>query len=114
MTTTEAFAATRQGEIIDRFYFQHGPCCAGCDWWAPANSCVGECRRSAPVSGAQRVSMLGMRSPSIQPEAGHIMTPRDHHCGEFKDEFDWDTLPVNYLHRIGRAAAQIGSEKEGR
>ena len=97
-------------EIIDRFYVVHGPCCAGCDWWAPANSLVGECRRSAPVSGAQRVSMLGMRSPSIQPEAGHIMTKREHHCGDFKDEFDWGTLPPSYLRRIGRAAASTAQE----
>jgi hypothetical protein len=89
-------------EIADRFYFANGPCCSGCDWWRHVNSIVGECTRSAPVSGDQRGSMLGMRSTSLVPIAGHILTPRTHHCGEFKDEFDWDSLPAAYLQRIGR------------
>ena len=28
-------------EIADRFYAQHGPCCAGCDWWHRVNTLVG-------------------------------------------------------------------------
>lgn len=103
---------TRQ-EIIDRFYAKNGPCCAGCDWWRHFNSLVGECTRSAPVSGAQRASMLDMHSTSLAPGAGHAFTRREHHCGDFKDEFDWDSLPEHYLRSIGRtvrAAAEIGGE----
>lgn len=94
----------KPSEIIDRFYIEHGPCCAGCDWWAYTNSVAGECRRSAPVPGEQRIAMLGMRSV-LAPEAGHVMTLRDHHCGDFKDDFDWSALPPHYLRRIGHAAA---------
>lgn len=73
----------------DRFYHEHGPCCAGCDWWQWHNSRVGECTRSAPVPGIQRVSMIGMTSPSLEPAAGHILTLRDHVCGQFEDTYDW-------------------------
>ncbi|SFB74746.1 hypothetical protein SAMN05216344_102219 [Polaromonas sp. OV174] len=96
------FLIEQPQEILDRLYMQNGPCCAGCDWWLHYNSLVGECRKSAPVPGSQRMAMLGMSGTSLAPEAGHIMTPREHHCGDFKDEFDWDTIPVNYLRRIGR------------
>jgi len=40
MTTTD-----KTSEIIDRFYVDHGPCCAGCDWWRYANSVAGEYTR---------------------------------------------------------------------
>lgn len=95
----------KRQEILDRFYTEHGPCCAGCDWWYSVNSLVGECRRSAPVSGQQRVTMIGMRSTSITLGAGHIHTLREHYCGEFKDGFDWSSLPAHYLRSIGRKPA---------
>ena len=87
-------------EFADRWYVQHGPCCAGCDWWSHDKGIVGECRKSAPVPAGQRVAMLGIHGCSLHIAAGHVMTPRDHHCGDFKDEFDWSTLPDSYLRRI--------------
>lgn len=78
---------------IDAFYRANGPCCAGCDWWQHFNSFVGECTASPPVSGTERVAMLGIESSSISPGAGHIMTLRDHKCGQFVDTFDW-TKPL--------------------
>ena len=92
-------------ELADRWYMAHGPCCAGCDWWHLHNSLVGECRRSAPVPAEQRVAMLGIHGNSFPLAAGHVMTPRDHHCGDFKDDFDWKTLPTHYLQRIGYEGA---------
>jgi hypothetical protein len=71
---------------VDAFYAGHGPCCAGCDWWRWHNSLVGECIKSAPVAGAERFAMLSIESSSLAPGAGHVMTPREHVCGEFKDE----------------------------
>ena len=71
--------------IVDAFYRQHGPCCAGCDWWRYFNSMAGECTRTVPVDGIQRFAMLGITGSSLAPGAGHIMTPRDHVCGEFQD-----------------------------
>lgn len=88
-------------ERLDAFYFKQGPCCAGCDWWSPVNSIAGECTRTVPVDGIQRFAMLGVTGSSLPPSAGHIMTLREHHCGEFKDEFDWTSLPEGYLRRIG-------------
>ena len=98
---TDLRAAIRQ-EAVDRFYAANGPCCAGCDWWSWTNSLVGECTRSAPVSGEQRYAMLGLKFTSQPMTAGHVMTRREHRCGDFKDEFDWASLSPLYLKRIGR------------
>lgn len=96
--------AARVQEACDRFYTVNGPCCAGCDWWHGASSVVGDCTRSAPVPGGQRFAMLGITGTSLSIAAGHVMTPREHKCGEFKDEFEWSSLPPLYLRRIGRTA----------
>lgn len=94
----------RAQEAADRFYVKHGPCCAGCDWWHHSNSVIGECRKSAPVSAAERYSIVRMEWTSwrlSELEAGHILTNREHHCGDFTDSFDWSGLSPNYLKRIG-------------
>jgi hypothetical protein len=88
-------------ESIDEFYWRTGPCCAGCDYWRHFNSLIGECIKSAPVSGQERVGVLGMQNVSAHIPAGHIMTRRDHYCGAFRDLFDWASLPLAYLSRIG-------------
>lgn len=92
-------------ELLDAFYAKNGPCCAGCDWWHWLNSLVGECHKSAPVSGNQRYAMLGVSWTSHPVEAGHVMTTRDHRCGDFVDNFDWGSLPPAYLRRIGKEHA---------
>jgi hypothetical protein len=94
----------RRQFLLDRFYTNFGPCCAGCDWWQHQNSWIGECIKSAPVSGEQRAAMLGIAGISLPIGAGHALTDRAHYCGDFKDEFDWSTLPVQYLKEIGRRA----------
>jgi hypothetical protein len=88
-------------EHLDQFYFRHGPCCAGCDWWRHISSLVGDCTRSAPVSGDERMSMLGISNCSLPFDAGHVITEREHVCGDFKDEFDWTSLPPPYRKRVG-------------
>ena len=80
--TPEQIDAEKQA-IIDQFATEHGPCCAGCDYWRWHNSVVGDCLRTAPVSGGDRVALLGMTGCSAQIGAVHIMTPREHWCGEF-------------------------------
>ena len=75
----------RKQAIVDAFYKQHGPCCAGCDWWRWSNTVVGECIRTAPVSGVERLAMIGVTGSSLAIGAGHIMTRREHFCGEFRD-----------------------------
>lgn len=95
-------------QLADAFYAKNGPCCSGCDSWHRINVLVGECHKTAPVAGHERFAMLGMR-PSIPLDAGHIMTKRDHHCGEFSDTFDWSTLPAWYLRKIGRVAEGGGT-----
>jgi hypothetical protein len=72
-------------EIVDKFYMNHGPCCAGCDWWRWHNTLIGECVKTAPVSDSERFSMLEATSASIAIESGPIMTRRDHICGDFRD-----------------------------
>lgn len=91
-------------EAADRFYMEHGPCCAGCDWWSHIGLLIGECRKSAPVSAEERHSVVRIEWTSYrlrEREAGHILTNREHHCGDFKDAFDWPSLPSAYLRRIG-------------
>lgn len=92
-------------EWLDKFYFEHGPCCAGCDWWRGLSSQAGECTKSAPVGAEQRYAMLGMHGCSMKLDAGHVLTPCSHVCGDFKDEFDWSSLPLAYLVKIGAALA---------
>lgn len=89
-------------ESVDRFYQKQGAsCCAGCDWWRHMNSVYGECLRSAPVSHNEKWAMTGITNASLQTGAGHVVTPRDHACGEFKDTFNWSSLPPAYLRQIG-------------
>lgn len=57
--------------------------------------------KSAPVGGASRWDILGIQNCSLRLSVGHVVTARDHICGDFKDEFDWSSLPVPYRKRIG-------------
>lgn len=75
----------RTQAIIDAFYQKNGPCCAGCDWWRWHNSMAGECIQTVPVAGTARLAMLGVTGTSLPIGAGHIMTPREHLCGQFQD-----------------------------
>jgi len=72
-------------DFIDKFYQNHGPCCAGCDWWRWHNVLIGDCTKSAPVSVDERAGMLDMENLSLGLDAGHVITPRDHVCGDFVD-----------------------------
>lgn len=74
---------------VDEFYKKNGPCCAGCDYWRFFDPVFGECAKSAPVSGFERYKALGINPCGFIPEAGHVITKRNHLCGDFKDEYDW-------------------------
>lgn len=78
-----------QQEYHDEFYRKHGRCCAGCDHWAWFNGVAGECMISKAVPGTQRLGVFGISNVSAPMPAGHIVTPRDYHCGRFKDTYDW-------------------------
>jgi len=56
------------------------------------------------VSGAERLAAIGIENCSLPPRAGHALTKREHVCGEFKDEFDWASLPLDYRKRVGELA----------
>jgi len=74
---------------VDAFYLQHGPCCAGCDWWQWHNAVAGQCTKAAPVAAEQRLAMLGFDWISVNIGSGHPFTARDHLCGDFKDTYNW-------------------------
>lgn len=79
--------------VLDDFYKKNGECCAGCDFWRWYNSLSGDCIKSAPVSGKDRISMSGIYGLSLESCAGHVVTNRAHVCGAFRDadrkpEFD--------------------------
>lgn len=94
----------RNQKRVDSFYATNGECCGGCDWWRHSNPRTGECTKAAPVAGDQRYGMLGIQTVTLQLGAGFPMTRIENHCGDFKDTFDWASLPVNYLHAIGRVS----------
>lgn len=73
-------------DCVDKFYAENGPCCAGCDWWRYHNSLIGDCTKSAPVAGKERCGMLNMQRSTLVLESGHLITLRDHVCGDFKDD----------------------------
>jgi len=86
----------------DTFFWQNGPCCAGCDHWASEAGDIGECTAAPPVSGVQVIKSLGIDWSSHTPPPGHPFTRRDHRCGAFRDTFDWSTLDGEYLASINR------------
>jgi len=88
-------------EFYDSHYWKHGPCCAGCDHWQSLRTGAGECTKAAPVSGSDRAAMLGISGSSLAIGAGHPLTRHSHHCGDFKDDFDWSSLPAAYQARVG-------------
>ncbi|TXH48098.1 MAG: hypothetical protein E6Q97_25530 [Desulfurellales bacterium] len=73
----------RTQAVIDNFYRDHGPCCAGCDWWRWYNSAAGECIRTVPVAGTERYAMLGISWTSYPPlespfrDVRAVMSPLD-------------------------------------
>lgn len=78
----------------DRFYLDHGPCCAGCDWWRFLSPAVaGECTRFPPNQSHDAAAGLGMSGCSL-PRSTANLTMRDHLCGEFRDTFDWASVGI--------------------
>ena len=87
--------------FIDKFYMKNGPCCAGCDYWRHDGSIVGECTNSKIIPAKERASLLNFKNVSYNMGAGHALTRRDYVCGQFKDNFNWESLPLLYLKQIG-------------
>ena len=88
-------------EQCDRLYWQTGPCCAGCDHWRSEMGSLGHCTAAGIVSGDQVMASLGVSFCSYTPPPGFPLTRAEFHCGKFKDEFDWNSLPAEYLAKIG-------------
>lgn len=72
-------SSVRQRYVDAYYWSQNRPCCAGCDWWRHINSVGGVCNRFP----------------------AEVPTTRDHACGEFRDSFDWSTLPLAYQRSVG-------------
>lgn len=88
-------------EHCDKFYWKHGRCCAGCDFWNSEAGNIGECTSAPPISGEQILKSLGIMCSSFVPPPGQPFTRHDHVCGAFQDCFDWSSLDPEYLKRIG-------------
>lgn len=91
-------------EKLDRFYWSHGRCCAGCDHWLSEQGMTGQCMSAPPVSGLDVLRSMGITFSTYTPPPGQPYTAHDHVCGAFKDEFDWSTLDPEYRKRIGAPA----------
>ena len=109
----EEFAARYQ-EHCDRTYWTRGQCCAGCDHWQSDMGDTGRCAGAGIVSGADVVRSLGWLQSSYIPDPGFPFTRADHHCGQFRDDFDWSTLDRAYLERIGAMDGGALRRKPGR
>lgn len=88
-------------EKCDKDYWKNGPCCAGCDHWQSDMGNLGSCTAAGIVSGDQVMRSMGISSCSYTPPPGFPLTPGEFHCGLFEDEFDWSSLPPEYLEKIG-------------
>lgn len=53
------------------------------------------------MSGEGTALAFDMSAMTLKLPAGHAVTMRDHHCGGFKDDFDWSSLPLPYQKAIG-------------
>lgn len=103
MTTEINLREYHRQKRIDRFYTKTGKCCAGCDHWQHVNATTGDCTKSAPVPAGERWALIGLKF-NTWTGAGHVVTPREHECGDFEDTFDWASLSESYLKDIGRTA----------
>ena len=86
---------------MDKLYWKNGPCCAGCDHWMSDKAGLGICGDSKIMSGADVLRSMGITFCSYTPPPGQVHTKAEHHCGRFKDDFDWSTLDPEYLEEIG-------------
>lgn len=84
----------------DKFYWENGRCCAGCDYWL-SEGFIGQCTKSALVAAKDRTALINLENLTLDIGGGHIFTPRDYVCGNFKDGFDWSSLPIFYQKRVG-------------
>lgn len=88
-------------ERCDTEYWSRGQCCAGCDFWNSAGGWSGECRAAGLVPADEVFASIGIVSWTGPKEPGFPLTGGDFWCGKFRDDFDWSTLPREYLIQIG-------------
>lgn len=81
-------------EMMDNFYRQKGPCCAGCDHWRWVNSVAGLCTQSKIVPSKERGAMFEISSSTLNFGAGHVMTKREYVCGLFRDQAAVGSAPT--------------------
>lgn len=92
----------RYQEHCDTLYWSKGQCCAGCDFWNSDMGNSGECHHAGLVSGDQVLASMGAQFHTLHnPRPGYPLTKADQWCANFKDDFDWASLPSDYLERIG-------------
>lgn len=78
----------------------------------PATAAWQGSARKVIVSGKDvlaSIGVIGWSGPTPAPGFPH--THGDFWCGSFRDEFDWSTLPLDYLRRIGAMRAGELREK---
>lgn len=98
-------------ETCDRLYWLRGKCCAGCDHWISHGGLIGRCQAAGIMSGEDVLRSMGVSFSSYIPEPGFPYTRAEHACGLFRDDFDWSTLDVGYLRRIGAMNGNVLREK---
>ncbi|WP_426032677.1 hypothetical protein [Cypionkella sp. TWP1-2-1b2] len=88
-------------QTCDALYWEFGPCCGGCDHWDSSEGLTGGCSANGLVSGADVLRSMDISFSSYMPPPGFPATKAKFRCGKFKDDFDWQSLPAEYLKSIG-------------
>lgn len=88
-------------ETCDREYWTFGQCCAGCDFWESYAGMSGRCTAAGIMSGEDVLRSMGVTFSSYTPPPGFPFSEASNWCGKFRDDFDWSSLDLEYLDRIG-------------
>lgn len=95
----------------DSRYWTYGQRCSGCDYWASSEGDFGACQHAGIVSGQDVMMSLGLSFCSAPIQPGYPLTNDGHWCANFKDDFDWSSLPKEYLAEIGAMRDGVLREK---
>ena len=101
-------------EQCDRDYWSRGQCCSGCDFWNSEMGNSGECQANGLVPADEVFASVGITNWTGPKKPGFPMTEGSFWCGKFRDDFDWSSLPDDYLVRIGAKFGGVLQEKPSR
>jgi len=86
----------------DADYWRFGKRCSGCDYWVSEQGYLGQCQQAGKLSGLDVLKSCGFEHYTGPiPAPDYPFTRAWGACVNFKDDFDWSSLPQEYLVEIG-------------